>query len=133
MKLSKLFLRSRIPSALSYKWEVCRRPAILADFQRERRSEWKKHGLVTGDGRTGDYVMCEIPSNVTLAEEFSKILHGFPNLGPDDLTQLKRRHGHENDHGDSGKGVRQPDCETVTVRRGSSRAVAGRCLSAWLS
>lgn len=33
------------------------------------------------------YVMCEIPSNVILAEEFSKIFDGF-SIGSNDLTQL---------------------------------------------
>ena len=33
------------------------------------------------------YVMCEIPSNVILAEEFAKIFDGF-SIGSNDLTQL---------------------------------------------
>lgn len=33
------------------------------------------------------YVMCEIPSNVILADQFSKIFDGF-SIGSNDLTQL---------------------------------------------
>ena len=33
------------------------------------------------------YLMCEIPSNVILAEEFSKYVDGF-SIGSNDLTQL---------------------------------------------
>ncbi|NUM25651.1 MAG: phosphoenolpyruvate synthase [Candidatus Buchananbacteria bacterium] len=46
-----------------------------------------KHGLKRGEDGLEVYVMCEIPSNVILAEEFSKIFDGF-SIGSNDLTQL---------------------------------------------
>ncbi len=47
----------------------------------------KKCGLVQGKNGLEIYVMCEIPSNVILASEFSKIFDGF-SIGSNDLTQL---------------------------------------------
>jgi pyruvate,water dikinase len=44
-------------------------------------------GLKRGDNGLEIYVMCEIPSNVILAEEFAKIFDGF-SIGSNDLTQL---------------------------------------------
>jgi pyruvate,water dikinase len=43
-------------------------------------------GLSRGDGLE-IYVMCEIPSNIVLAEEFAKRFDGF-SIGSNDLTQL---------------------------------------------
>ena len=45
------------------------------------------NGLKRGVDGLEVYVMCEIPSNVILAEEFSKIFDGF-SIGSNDLTQL---------------------------------------------
>ncbi len=45
------------------------------------------HGLVRGQAGLEIYVMCEIPSNVILAEEFAKVFDGF-SIGSNDLTQL---------------------------------------------
>ena len=50
-------------------------------------AEMKKHGLVQGKNNLEIYVMCEIPSNVILADDFSKIFDGF-SIGSNDLTQL---------------------------------------------
>ncbi|OGI42494.1 MAG: phosphoenolpyruvate synthase [Candidatus Moranbacteria bacterium RIFOXYD1_FULL_44_9] len=50
-------------------------------------SEMKIHGLERGKNGLQVYVMCEIPSNVILASEFSKIFDGF-SIGSNDLTQL---------------------------------------------
>lgn len=45
------------------------------------------YGLKQGENDLKVYVMCEIPSNVILAEEFAKIFDGF-SIGSNDLTQL---------------------------------------------
>jgi len=47
----------------------------------------EKHGLKQGENGLEVYVMCEIPSNVILAEEFAKVFDGF-SIGSNDLTQL---------------------------------------------
>ena len=46
-----------------------------------------KNGLKRGKDGLKVYVMCEIPSNVILAEEFLKIFDGM-SIGSNDLTQL---------------------------------------------
>lgn len=46
-----------------------------------------KQGLKRKKDGLEIYVMCEIPSNVLLAEEFAKIFDGF-SIGSNDLTQL---------------------------------------------
>lgn len=45
------------------------------------------YGLKQGENNLKVYVMCEIPSNVILAEEFAHIFDGF-SIGSNDLTQL---------------------------------------------
>ncbi|MBI5412202.1 phosphoenolpyruvate synthase [Candidatus Peregrinibacteria bacterium] len=50
-------------------------------------TEMAKNGLRRGVNGLEVYVMCEIPSNVILAEEFCKIFDGF-SIGSNDLTQL---------------------------------------------
>ena len=49
--------------------------------------EMSQHGLKRGEKGLEVYVMCEIPSNVILAEEFADIFDGF-SIGSNDLTQL---------------------------------------------
>ncbi|MFN6569483.1 phosphoenolpyruvate synthase [Dendronalium sp. ChiSLP03b] len=50
-------------------------------------AEMAKHGLVRGENSLQVYVMCELPSNVQLADEFSQVFDGF-SIGSNDLTQL---------------------------------------------
>jgi pyruvate,water dikinase len=50
-------------------------------------AEMESHGLRRGENGLEVYVMCEIPSNVILAEEFCEIFDGF-SIGSNDLTQL---------------------------------------------
>jgi len=46
-----------------------------------------RHGLVRGENGLEIYVMCEIPANVILAEQFADRFDGF-SIGSNDLTQL---------------------------------------------
>lgn len=61
----------------------CRTPEegarVLAEMQR--------HGLERGRNNLQVYVMCELPNNVIMADEFSAIFDGF-SIGSNDLTQL---------------------------------------------
>ena len=61
----------------------CRTPAeadrVLA--------EMAKNGLVRGENGLQVYIMCEIPANVILAEQFVQRFDGF-SIGSNDLTQL---------------------------------------------
>jgi pyruvate,water dikinase len=50
-------------------------------------AQMEKFGLKRGANNLDVYVMCEIPSNVLLAHEFSKVFDGF-SIGSNDLTQL---------------------------------------------
>jgi pyruvate,water dikinase len=66
----------------------CRTP----EEGRKVLAEMAKHGLERGFPHPEKdslqvYVMCELPSNVILADEFSKVFDGF-SIGSNDLTQL---------------------------------------------
>lgn len=61
----------------------CRTP----DEGRKVLAEMAKHGLVRGENGLQVYVMCEIPNNVILADQFSEVFDGF-SIGSNDLTQL---------------------------------------------
>ena len=45
------------------------------------------NGLIRGENSLEIYVMCEIPNNVILIDEFSEVFDGF-SIGSNDLTQL---------------------------------------------
>jgi pyruvate, water dikinase len=49
--------------------------------------ELAQNGLIQGQHGLEVYVMCEIPNNVILAEEFAQLFDGF-SIGSNDLTQL---------------------------------------------
>lgn len=61
----------------------CRTP----DEGRKVLAQMAKHGLERGKDGLQVYVMCELPSNVIMAEEFASVFDGF-SIGSNDLTQL---------------------------------------------
>eukprot|EP01035_Chromulina_nebulosa_P002616 gene2616-3548_t len=50
-------------------------------------AEMAANGLVRGDKGLEIYMMCEIPANIILTEEFAARFDGF-SIGSNDLTQL---------------------------------------------
>ncbi len=50
-------------------------------------AEMEKNGLKKGENDLQVYVMCEVPANVILAEQFADLFDGF-SIGSNDLTQF---------------------------------------------
>ncbi len=61
----------------------CRR----VDEARMVLQEMEKNGLKRGDHGLQVYIMCEVPSNVVLVDDFCKLVDGM-SIGSNDLTQL---------------------------------------------
>ncbi len=61
----------------------CRTP----EEGRKVLAEMAKHDLRRGENGLQVYVMCELPSNVILVDEYSEVFDGF-SIGSNDLTQL---------------------------------------------
>jgi pyruvate,water dikinase len=61
----------------------CRR----VDEARMVLKEMEKNGLKRGDNGLQVYIMCEIPSNVVLVDDFCQLVDGM-SIGSNDLTQL---------------------------------------------
>ncbi len=61
----------------------CRTP----DEGRKVLAQMALHGLEQGKNGLQVYVMCELPSNVIMAEEFGEVFDGF-SIGSNDLTQM---------------------------------------------
>jgi pyruvate,water dikinase len=61
----------------------CRR----VDEAEKVMDEMAKNGLKRGENGLEVYIMCEIPNNVILIDEFSRYFDGF-SIGSNDLTQL---------------------------------------------
>jgi pyruvate,water dikinase len=61
----------------------CRR----VDEAKKVLTEMEKNGLKSGDNGLEVYLMCEIPSNVILVDEFCQLVDGM-SIGSNDLTQL---------------------------------------------
>jgi pyruvate, water dikinase len=61
----------------------CRTP----EEGRKVLAEMEKYDLKRGENGLQVYVMCEIPNNIILADQFSEIFDGF-SIGSNDLTQL---------------------------------------------
>ncbi len=104
----------------------CRTPAE-ADRVLEVMAE---AGLERGRDGLQVYVMCEIPSNVLLAEEFAKRFDGF-SIGSNDLTQLTL--GIDRDSGELAELFDERDpavlwmIETVIAKAHAAGAKVGLC------
>jgi pyruvate,water dikinase len=61
----------------------CRR----VDEAKKVLAEMEKNGLKSGDNGLKVYLMCEIPSNVIMVDEFCQLVDGM-SIGSNDLTQL---------------------------------------------
>ncbi|CAM2067285.1 Phosphoenolpyruvate synthase [Sulfidibacter corallicola] len=90
-------------------------------------AEMAKHGLSRGHNGLEVYVMCEIPSNVLMAEEFARIFDGF-SIGSNDLTQLAL--GVDRDSGtvahifdERDPAVKRMICEVIAKAKAAGRKI----------
>src|SRR3546814_1043762 len=73
--------------------QTCALPSFMGPFCRTPAEADRvlavmaEHGLARGTEGLQIYMMCEIPSNVLLAEEFAQRFDGF-SIGSNDLTQF---------------------------------------------
>jgi pyruvate,water dikinase len=92
-------------------------------------------GLVRGDDNLELYVMCEIPSNVIVADRFADIFDGF-SIGSNDLTQLTLGLDRDSDlvahiFDERNEAVKAMVKEVITVakRRGRKIGICGQAPS----
>ena len=87
---------------------------------RRVQAEMAKHGLRRGEDGLEVYVMCEIPSNVILAEEFAEIFDGFSHrLERPDAAHPRRRPRHRDRRADLRRAKRrgEEDDRAASSRR----------------
>jgi phosphoenolpyruvate synthase/pyruvate phosphate dikinase len=87
--------------------------------------EMTRHGLRRGERGLEVYLMCEIPSNVILAEDFAALCDGF-SIGSNDLTQLTEWIGIPTSSRRSSMNAIPPSCSSSPWRFGQPNPQAGK-------